>query len=375
MRYIKNFTKSREKKIGASEIPILIKHPERYESLAGYGQTPITLWQIKTGLKKKEEAGYEAHIGNILEPLVLYEFIAKNDSEAIAKKTLQGYMACEFDKHKDGYKTAAQTQHTKYLHHTEAANDFAVAHADCIKEEKKYFTIIEAKTAKYWSAKRRDDLYSGYDFSIEGHQGIPLRNYFQIQFQAAIYQEEYQKKIDDAWLVLLCDTSTYGQWHIRIDRRVQERLLELAHYMHKCIVKNIPPKEFAMNKTDIAILYPKLDEDFTVVSGDKLQFALKIAKEYTEAERQIKAWKQKKEDAENAMSVILKNSKVLKGIVDSEIVDIAAWQERSGSERIKGLSEIKNNKRLYNYFVKNGLIYKSESSRFVKIKYKGESNE
>ena len=71
MRYITNFNKSRKNKIGASEIAILLKHPNKYESLAGYGQTPITLWQIKTGLKKKEEAGYEAHVGNILEPLVL----------------------------------------------------------------------------------------------------------------------------------------------------------------------------------------------------------------------------------------------------------------------------------------------------------------
>ncbi len=375
MRYIANFSKSRKNKIGASEISILIKHPNKYESLAGYGQTPQTLYQIKKGLIEKPQAGYEAHMGNVLEPIVLYEFISQRDKESIAKKTLQGYMLCEFDKQRDGYPTAPQTQYTNYLHHTESENEFAVAHADCIKESKNEYTIIEAKTAKYWSSKRRDDVYSGYDFDMAGHQGIPLRNYFQIQFQAAIYQEEYGKKIDNAFLALLCDTSRFNVWEIKIDRRVQERTLELAHYFHMCMKKNKPPKELAMNKTDIAILYPKLDEDFVVISGEELQFALQAAQEGIEADRQMKAWKQKKEDAENALSIFLKNAKVLRGIVDSELQDIATWQERSGGERLVGLSEIKKDKRLYNYCKKNKLIKEIESSRFIKIKYKGEDNE
>lgn len=372
MKYITDFHKSRTGKLGASDIPTLIKHPERYDSLQGYGNTPLTLWQEKIGLRKREIAEYPAHMGHMLEPIVLYEFIRQNDTPEKADLFYKGYILCEADKTTDGYPTAPNTQYTEYLHHTEADNDFSVAHADCVKTTDTGYTLIEAKSANYWASRRKDDKYSGYDFDLDTHHGIPLKHFFQVQFQAALYQEVYGKRIDDGWLALLCDTNTFAQWHIRSDRRIQERLLELAYYMKKCIDKRVPPKNLAMNKTDIQIMYPKLDEDFRVVSGDELDMARKAAIEAQEAKAQLKAWKQKKEDAENALSVLLKNGKVLKGVVDGELQDIATWQERSGGERLVGLKEIEKDKRLYRYCKKNGLIKEVDGSRFIKVKFKGE---
>ena len=44
--------------------------------------------------------------------------------------------------------------------------------------------------------------------------------------------------------------------------------------MKKCIDTDTPPKMLAMNQDDIKIMYPKLDEDFRIISGDELQVAL-----------------------------------------------------------------------------------------------------
>lgn len=380
MNFITNFHKSRSTLIGSSDIAALIQHPEKTESLAGYERTALTVWEEKTGRTKREPAGFAAEMGHVLEPYVLREFIRNNQkvnsvgdalqSNDIAQSFYRGYILCELDKSDDGYKTAPDTQTTDYLHHTEAITDYGVAHADCINLNKKI--IIEAKSGSYWPVDRKDDKYKGYDFTLKEWHGIPLANYYQIQYQAAIYQEAYNVQIDTAYLALIYDTNKYQDWEIRINRRVQERLIELAHYMKTCIEKDIPPKMLAMNAKDIQIMYPKINEDFRHVSGDELTAALSASRQAAEAAKQIKAWKQTEEDAKNMLAVLLKDNKKLQGMVDGDIVDIAAWQERGESERILGLEEIKKDKRLYNYVLKNELIKKIEASRFIKIKYKGE---
>ena len=62
MQYIKNFTKERSNKIGASDISKLIQHPEKSESLYGYDETALTLWQEKTGkIHRKESENFRTH--------------------------------------------------------------------------------------------------------------------------------------------------------------------------------------------------------------------------------------------------------------------------------------------------------------------------
>jgi hypothetical protein len=97
--------------------------------------------------------------------------------------------------------------------------------------------------------------------------------------------------------------------------------------MKQCIDRDIPPRELAMNQSDIKAMYPKLNEDFRIISGDELQMAINAARQAREAGEQGKAWKAKKEDAENALAVLLKDVKILRGLVDDEIVDLAAWQD------------------------------------------------
>ena len=377
MQYIKNFTKERSSKIGASDISKLIQHPEKSESLYGYDETALTLWQEKTGKIKREPAGFSAETGNALEPVVLRKFISENIDKETAEKFYRGYVLCELNKTDDGYPDAENFQNTNFLHHTKAENDFAVAHADCLRlcpdlinTVGNHAELIEAKTASYWSAKRREDIYSGYDTTLKNHQGIPLKHFYQVQFQAAIYQEVYGLNINSGFLALLFDTSQYHQWEIRIDRKIQERLLELASYMKKCIDTDTPPKMLAMNQDDIKIMYPKLDEDFRIISGDELQVALHAIEQRKLASEQEKAWKQKKEDADNTLSIFLKDAKTIKGIVGSEIVNLATWQEKKGAERVAGLKEIKQYPEIEKLLRENELINKSEDSRSVVVKYK-----
>ena len=49
--FIGDFVEDRARRIGASDIPALIPNPENgTETLAGYGRTPVTVWQEKKGI-------------------------------------------------------------------------------------------------------------------------------------------------------------------------------------------------------------------------------------------------------------------------------------------------------------------------------------
>jgi hypothetical protein len=375
MNYITAFAKSRSTKIGSSDVPALIQHPEKSESLAGYGRTALTVYEEKIGIRERELASEPAEFGHIIEPYAIMKFIRKYVDDKTADKFLRGCLLCDFDRTKDGYPTAAATQTTDFLHHTEAVTDYSVSHADCINiSDPQNAILIEAKTSGFWPARRTDDPYKGYDKEVKGHRGIPLSVFYQVQHQAAIYQEVYGIKVKIANLILISE-GQYYEWEIRIDTRIQERLVELCSYMKTCIDKKIPPKKLAMNVSDIKVMYPKLNEDFRLVSGDELASAVEAANKAKEAAEQLKAWKQKKEDAEATLSIFLKDNKKLQGIIDGEITDIAAWQSREGGERIIGLKELKeldSGERLYKYMKKNGLIKVGGDSRFVRVKLKEE---
>jgi hypothetical protein len=367
MNYITNFEKSRKKLIGSSDVPALIQHPEKAESLAGYDRTPLTVYQEKLGLIKREPAGLPAKLGNALEPYVLYEAIKELENKKVAQKFLEGRILTELTRTKDGYKNP-EAQFTDYLHHTEAINSHSVSHADCINIKKGI--LIEAKTAGYWSANRRqNNPYDGYDTTLKSGQGIPLKHFMQVQHQCAIYKEVYGVDIKKIYVALITD-GKFHMWQVKPDIKVQTRILELCSFMKICIDKKIPPKELAMNTEDIKVLYPEIKEDFKILSGEELQTAVDMARLQKEASEQEKAWKQKKEDANSALSIILKDTKMLKGIIDGEMTPIAEWQERKGGDNLRPLSEIKKNEEVYHYLSKNDLIVKADDSKFVKVKLK-----
>lgn len=370
MNYITNFIKSRKHLIGSSDIPACIKHPERFESLAGYERTAVTVYKEKRGEIEREPAGIPASIGHRLEGLVLHHAISEIENKDTADKFLQNFDLCEAHKTKDGYKNPDIYQNTNWLHHTEAKCIHSVSHADTINiSNPKKSILIEGKTALYWTPKRESDIYSGYDFNLTGYQGIPLRIYMQTLHQCAIYHLEYGVVFSDIYVPLYHD-GKFHMWSYKPDKKAQEKILQICSYMKQCIDKGIPPVNLAMNQSDVRYIYPEIKKDFRVLSNEELEKAVKYAQIQKESSQQIKAWKQKEEDAKNALSVLLADTGLIKGFVDGELKAIATWQTRKGSEKIKKLSEIKKEKKYYNYLKRNGLIEETKESTFVKVKLK-----
>jgi hypothetical protein len=385
--YITDFYKSRKDRIGASEVAALVPNPHRPgESFAGYGRTAVTVYEEKVGLREREQAGLAADIGNFYEPRILMEFIRDfyGCAYSIDINFYKAYQYCEIER-LAGNRIVDCSQFNgsnPFKHHTEAVEDYAVAHPDMlyipsnkegkIKNHNITFdlskpAIIEAKSAQYWATKRKGDPYSGYDFDATGWQGIPMKHYLQILFQMTLCD------IHNAYLALFSNTSQKAYWHIKPNKKWQSKLQQLAWDMRQAIKKRQPPKHLAISSSDINALYPEIKEDFEVIAGDDLDKALEIAKGYDEAQGQRKEWERKEKEYRSAMSIFLKDSGRIDGIIDGRLQEIANWKSTGGGERLMGLKEIKElDKKYYRYLKKNGLIKKAKSSRMPDIKLKFE---
>jgi hypothetical protein len=148
--------------------------------------------------------------------------------------------------------------------------------------------------------------------------------------------------------------------------------------MKNCIDTKTPPRELVMNSKDIASLYPTIKEDFRDVQGDELDAILKIVATQKEANRQIKNWKRKEDEANEMISLHLKDTQMLKGRVNGSVVTLAKWKNTGGSDRVVGLTEIKkrvDSKRLLNYLKKNELLKTTAENRKPSIVIKNSEME
>lgn len=385
--FIDNFYKERENKIGSSEILCCIPHPVKaIESLAAWTdekgerhtETAIDLYNKKKN-KDISSSGFAASMGHWLEGKVLSEFISDNIDSKIASEFLRGYMLhkIEQDNSKEPI-NPSPFNNTAFRHNTKSENEYATVHADClydpsfskikdvIKKDKfkidmsKPF-IIEAKSANLFSVERRKrDQYRGYDLSLHEWQGVDLGHYFQIQYQMMIYG------VDVAYLALIYNTNSKHYWHIKANNNHQKELAQIAMYMKRCLDENIMPTQLAMNSHDIKELFPVINEDFRELKGDELSEVLKIAMEEIDASENEKAWKRKKEQVADRLSIHLKDTKILKGNIGGMIVDIAKWKETGGSERTAGLAEIREREdgaTVEKYLRRKGLVKKTEENR------------
>jgi len=409
--YITNFHKSRDKKIGASDIPMLIPSPNRpIESLAAWTnngkrqhRTALDLYNEKL-TPPPYEYNYSADMGHYMEGKILYEFIKDNISKEIAVEFFRGYQLHKIEQQKAEFGKVINPEPfntTPFKHNTETSNYYGVAHGDCLydpeymfskfmffKKMKKSFKnipmekdknghwildakgfkinlskpfLIEAKSATKESAgTRKFDQYKGYDLTLKKWQGVPLKVYFQCQFQMLLYD------VDICYLALGYNTSEKHYWQIDKNIDHQKDLIQLATYMKKCIDEENPPKELVMNSKDIQSLYPELKEDFKEITNDELIEVMEIAKEYYIAKKKEKKWKNEKEDCEHRISIHLKDTEFIKGVVNESVTDIAKWKTTAGSDRVVGLKEIRereDGETLLKYMNKKGLIKRSESSR------------
>lgn len=377
-----DFTKERSNRIGASDIPALIPDPERpTETLSGYGRTPVTVWQEKTGRKKRDPAGLPAEMGHYLEGKSIELFIRTFATEKEAHIHLHNRQALDFAQRATNEPIDAGAYQSGPFHHNvQYFNDGMIVHPDCVytsgleaigKSTAMGVTVdffkpflVEAKSANFWSAKRPEgSIVRGYDLKLKTWQGIPLKHYMQIQFQLALLD------VGTCYLSLIHDTSAFHVWQIKANKKHQAKLIDLAGKMAWHIGHDVPPKDMAINKQDVIDLYPELGDDFVTIEGEERDAAVEIAKKYRQAERQEKRWKEIKSDAQDAMAVLLKDRPELR---DSEGI-IAKWQERKGSERIEALSKIKDaDPNAYKYLKRKNLLTTTKDSRSVAIKWDGE---
>lgn len=415
LRYIENFHKSRETRIGASEIAWCIPHPvNQFESLAAYTDpttkkrhacTALDLYNEKIN-PTPWEYNFPADMGHYLEGKALYEFISDFISRDIATEFLKGYQAYKIEN--DEFMRANNNGEclnpepfntTPFKHNTEAAIDSGVAHGDCLYVpmtgdemgskidkmmgvpnkhiiKKNGLTIdlskpalIEAKSAQLLSVQsRKKDVFKGYDLTLKKWEGIPLKVYFQLQYQMWLY------KVGVCYLTLIFNTSEKHYWQIKANKPHQRDLAQYASLMKQCIDNRRSPKELVMNAKDISSLYPDIKDDFREVSGEELTELLEVVDMRGKADTQEKAWKRKKEDAEQRMSIHLKDTGMIKGIVDGSLETIAKWKITKSSKRTMGLSEIgerEDSKKLLKYLEKNKLIKKTAESKKPAVVFKG----
>ena len=399
-KYIENFEESRKSLIGASEIIKCIPDPEHpLDSLASWtddkgvkhSETGIDLYESKV-FGKKSSSSFAAEMGHFLEVKVLSKFIEENICKDIAFEFERGYnlhkMEQDLLSHKMGkpkYINPEPYNNTDFKHNTESLNTFAVSHADCLyipNENKKYEIIkkngltidmnkpfiIEAKTANsYAYDSRKNNQYKGYDSTIKGKDGIPLKVYFQVQYQMALYG------VSKAYVSLIYNTSQKSFWEVDENKKHQKDLLNIAREMKNCIDSKTYPKQFILNSSDIKKVFPKIKEDFRDVKGEELEAILEIIKNEKEAKKQVKRWKTKENEATESIAIFLKDTKILKGNVNGVITKLAEWKTTKSSERSMGLSEIKkrpDGKTILNYMKRKKLINTTKESVKPKITIK-----
>lgn len=86
-------------------------------------------------------------------------------------------------------------------------------------------------------------------------------------------------------------------------------------------------------------------------------------------------WKAKKEDANDALAVLLKDRKELRIELDGEVVPVVKWIEKKGGERIAGLKEIAKTPGAEDTVRALGLVKQGEPSRYVTVCLKEEVEE
>jgi hypothetical protein len=386
--YISNdFHEKRSTRIGASEVSALIPNIEKpNESLAGYGSTAVTLWQEKTGRKERSVSGLPAEMGHWNEPKAAELFIRGIDPE-IANEYLISRLTYEIASKRNPSLAAINYQPTPFKHNTQWYNDQFIVHCDGIydtnfempgkiidahgyKIDTSSPFLIEAKNHGFFAARRPENsIVTGYDFDLKGWQGIPLKEYVQCQFQMA------NMDVEKNYLCLVTDSAlgTFHVWEILRDRKTGDQLIDLASRFAWHVKHDEPPKEMAMNSLDIQALYPEIREDFYFEGDPERRTAIiEAAKSQVHAAEQEEAWKQKKDDASDALSVYLADNKELRIELDGEIRTVAKWIEKKGGERVAGLKEIAKDEKAYRYLKRKGFVNTGDDSRYVKVSWREE---
>ena len=288
------FHAQRNKTVGSSDIPVLAGLTAKWD------QTPYTLWEEKTGRATGFEGNEFTFWGKLHERNILYKYILDRFGQDIAIEWIQSVMHGENVVQSFDLDCAMNTfaRHDEY--------EFAIAHADLFLAKGDH--IQEAKSAKLYAAKRRDDLDYGYSGDDNSINGIPLAVYLQLQWQMMCYNAK------TGGVSALIDTSDYREYGpCEPDLKTQEKLLALADRFMWHVTNDRPPKPETFN--DVEKMFPRVEEktirfspDYELKPGRTLMDMLRQRQALDEKSKEIE--KQLK-DIKTAVGLLMTDNKVL----------------------------------------------------------------
>lgn len=332
-----HFQKIRHKTIGASDIPIILGLIKQ--------KTPYDLFLEKTGRAEVWEGNNITDWGHLHEITILYKHIKDTENETTAYKFLKDYV------HNLKTRTQNYSYKTNYLPFTEFIHPelkFAMAHPDMIDIQNEI--NIEAKSGKYYANKKRDGM-DGYD--KDDPNGYPLKVYFQVQWQSLC------TGIQDNVVRALIDTSDEMEFKIQGNKKIQEKLIEIASRFMWNVKNDKPP--MPVNYSDIKGMFPKVKKTTAYALGADGIFCRKAVDRKKFLESKIKKFKNEVDDIKDSLALLIGENEILFDEDNNKICGQVNFKKESIN--LKLLKE--KHPDIYKDFVKEEIV-KINEVRYIK---------
>jgi hypothetical protein len=334
----KDFSKGR-RYIGASDVPTLALMNLKYK------QTPLMLWEIKTGRKEAWGGNERTRAGKELEPIALKWGLEKMNVFDLPAAPEVFLINCIRNKDYGPYRRLTECRHGK---------GFIVAHADLVDIDRPF--IMEAKTAGFFGAHRNEDINYGYDMDDLSANGIPSSVYLQVQTQLLCYD------IPEAYVTVMIDTGTHRLYGpITAHRQTQEKILALCERFWWHVEKDEPPKPELW--ADVVSLNPVMDpESKTVVGGEDEQKVKEMKARAAALRKKSKEIESELDDIKNGIGLILGGNKYLESSSGESLASAFDVARLTVNEK-----DLRNNYPLWHQELCNKGIIKE--SKFRNVRY------
>ncbi|HET6499091.1 MAG TPA: YqaJ viral recombinase family protein [Coriobacteriia bacterium] len=287
---ITDFHGSRRRGVGASDIPTLAGLNVRY------GDTPLSLWRVKTGRDAPWAGNDATWWGHVHEQAVLYRWVRDALGEEVAAR-FRVELATEI-RPAYGLHVLTECWHPRY--------PFALAHADLVRDcgYEAGTQLVEAKSHSLHASMRGDDPDFGYSPDDHSANGLPAAVFLQVQWQLLCYDAP---SVEVAALINTNDYRVYGP--VTPDRKVQESSLALAERFWWHVEHDKPPQPATWE--DVCSLFPIPRQTTAMVAGEQEQ----AAREMLERRRKLRAReaeiKAELDDLKNALGLMIGENAVL----------------------------------------------------------------
>lgn len=307
---IRDFHAARRAGVGSSDIPTLAGLTLRY------GQTPLKLWELKTGRAEPWPGNDATWWGRKLEDDILYRYVHDHLDPETAARFLAGKLR---GRSTGPLKVLTECVHPQYR--------YALAHADLVSEREPH--IVEAKSHSFHAAKRHEDPDFGYDPEDRTQNGLPASVFLQVQWQLLVYG------IVTGTVAALINTNDYREYPVTADPRTQEKLLALAERFWWHVEHDTPPAP--VNWEDVQRLYPVPQQTTAMVGGEQELGVREMKRRKDKLDAAEKRIKGKLADTKNAIGLLMGENAVLTS-AEGEVL-ARSWPQTSESVRLKELRE------------------------------------